>query len=271
MPNWVQNRLTIYGQETEVEKCLLFCKSEDSDFDFNNIVPMPETLDITVARDSVQAAAYVYSLLSEKKQKEISGVLKTTTTMEAVCFPRVEKTWFEAINDCLKDIDVWNQKINSWKPSVSDIECGAETFEEYGRIVLNNILKYGYTGWYAWRGDHWGTKWTANEVSIYTTSHTRLGMEAHVLCQTAWDCPAQIVVALSKNFPTLTFALEFADEDLGSNCGRFALINNVEQLGSISYDYSDWKDDPKLKREAITFACNVWGYDPEEYLAEDAD
>lgn len=105
MPNWVQNRLTIYGQETEVEKCLLFCKSEDSDFDFNKIVPMPETLDITVSRDSVQAAAYVYSLLSEKKQKEISGVLKTTTTMEAGCFPRVEKTWFEAINDCLKDID----------------------------------------------------------------------------------------------------------------------------------------------------------------------
>ena len=48
MPNWVQNRLTIYGQETEIEKCLLFCKSEDSDFDFNKIVPMPETLDITV-------------------------------------------------------------------------------------------------------------------------------------------------------------------------------------------------------------------------------
>lgn len=67
MPNWVQNRLTIYGQETEVEKCLLFCKSEGSDFDFNKIVPMPETLDITVSRDSVQAAAYVYSLLSEKK------------------------------------------------------------------------------------------------------------------------------------------------------------------------------------------------------------
>lgn len=67
MPNWVQNRLTIYGQETEIEKCLLFCKSEESDFDFNKIVSMPETLDISEGRDSVQAAAYVYSLLSEKK------------------------------------------------------------------------------------------------------------------------------------------------------------------------------------------------------------
>ena len=86
MPNWVQNRLTIYGQETEVEKCLLFCKSEDSDFDFNKIVPMPQTLDVSESSDSVQAAAYIYSLLSEKKQKEIYGVLKTTTTMEAGAF-----------------------------------------------------------------------------------------------------------------------------------------------------------------------------------------
>lgn len=271
MPNWVQNRLTIYGQETKIEKCLLFCKSEDSDFDFNKIVPMPETLDITVSRDSVQAAAYVYSLLSEKKQKEISGVLKTTTTMEAGCFPRVEKTWFEAINDCLKDIDVWNQKINSWKPGASDIECGAETFEEYGRIVLNNILNYGHTGWYTWRCDHWGTKWTADNVVVDCSGQTGHGQEpqATVYCQTAWDCPALIVYALSEKYPELTFMLAYADEDIGSNCGFFSLKRGVALHGDVRYDYSDWKDNPELKREAITFACDVWGYDPEEYLEDE--
>ena len=271
MPNWVQNRLTIYGQETEVEKCLLFCKSEDSDFDFNKIVPMPETLDITVSRDSVQAAAYVYSLLSAKKQKEISGVLKTTTTMEAGCFPRVEKTWFEAINDCLKDIDVLNQKINSWKPGASDIECGAETFEEYGRIVLNNILNYGHTGWYTWRGDHWGTKWTAYNVVVDRSGQTGHGQEpqATVYCQTAWDCPALIVYALSEKYPELTFMLAYADEDIGSNCGFFSLKRGVALHGDVRYDYSDWKDNPELEREAITFACDVWGYDPEEYLEDE--
>lgn len=271
MPNWVQNRLTIYGQETKIEKCLLFCKSEDSDFDFNKIVPMPETLDITVSRDSVQAAAYVYSLLSEKKQKEISGVLKTTTTMEAGCFPRVEKTWFEAINDCLKDIDVWNQKINSWKPGASDIECGAETFEEYGRIVLNNILNYGHTGWYTWRCDHWGTKWTADNVVVDRSGQTGHGQEpqATVYCQTAWDCPALIVYALSEKYPELTFMLAYADEDIGSNCGFFSLKRGVALHGDVRYDYSDWKDNPELKREAITFACDVWGYDPEEYLEDE--
>lgn len=271
MPNWVQNRLTIYGQETEVEKCLSFCKSEDSDFDFNKIVPMPETLDITEGRDSVQAAAYVYSLLSEKKQKEISGVLKTTTTMEAVCFPRVEKTWFEAINDCLEDQDVWNQKINSWKPGVSDIESGAETFEEYGRIVLNNILIYGYTGWYAWRCDHWGTKWTADHVVIDRGDQSGHGQEPQVtVCfQTAWDCPALIVYALSEKYPELTFMLAYADEDIGSNCGLFSLKRGVALLGDVRYDYSDWKEDPKLKREAIAFACNVWDYDPQEYLEDE--
>lgn len=271
MPNWVQNILTIYGQETKIEKCLLFCKSEDSDFDFNKIVPMPETLDITVSRDSVQAAAYVYSLLSEKKQKEISGVLKTTTTMEAVCFPRVEKTWFEAIDDCLKDVDVWNQKINSWKPGASDIECGAETFEEYGRIVLNNILNYGHTGWYTWRCDHWGTKWTDDNVVVDRSGQTGHGQEsqATVYCQTAWDCPAPIVYALSEKYPELTFMLAYADEDIGSNCGFFSLKRGVALHGDVRYDYSDWKDNPELKREAITFACDVWGCDPEEYLEDE--
>lgn len=70
MPNWVQNRLTIYGQETEVEKCLLFCKSEDSDFDFNKIVPMPQTLDVSESSDSVQAAAYIYIPYFQKKSRK---------------------------------------------------------------------------------------------------------------------------------------------------------------------------------------------------------
>ena len=70
MPNWVQNRLTIYGQETEIEKCLLFCKSEDSDFDFNKIVPMPETLDITVARDSFRPPHMYIPCFQKKSRKK---------------------------------------------------------------------------------------------------------------------------------------------------------------------------------------------------------
>ena len=268
MPNWVQNRLTIYGQETEVEKCLLFCKSEDSDFDFDKIVPMPKNLDITCGSSTIQAAAYVYSLLSDKQLKAVSGMLKTKTTTEDGGFPPVERSWFDVIQECLNKKPEWNHKIDSWTPNGSDIECGAETFEEYGRIVLNNILNYGYAEWYTWRCDHWGTKWTANHVVIDRSSQTGHGQEpqATVYCQTACSCPAQIVYALSEKYPELKFILAYADEDLGNNCGQFGLKNGLDFIGDVRYDYSDWKDNPELKREAITFACDVWGYDPAAYL-----
>ena len=60
--------------------------------------------------------------------------------------------------------------------------------------------------------------------------------------------------------------MAYADEDLGNNCGQFGLKNGLDFIGDVRYDYSDWKDNPELKQEAITFACDVWGYDPAEYL-----
>lgn len=74
---------------------------------------------------------------------------------------------------------------------------------------------------------------------------------------------------MSEKFPDLSFTISFADEDLGINCGEYTLINGVEQPGGFHYDYPELKDNPELKREAITFACDVWGYDPEEYLEDE--
>ena len=132
-------------------------------------------------------------------------------------------------------------------------------------------MNYGHTGWYTWRCDHWGTKWTADNVVVDRSSQTGHGQEpqATVYCQTAWDCPALIVYALSEKYPELTFMLAYADEDIGSNCGFFSLKRGVALHGDVRYDYSDWKDNPELKREAITFACDVWGYDPEDYLEDE--
>ena len=61
----------------------------------------------------------------------------------------------------------------------------------------------------------------------------------------------------------------YADEDIVSKSGIFRLKRCVALHGDLRYDYSDWKDNPELKREAITFACDVWGYDPEEYLEDE--
>lgn len=41
MPNWVTNKVKITKRQNEI---LEYIKSEDSDFDFNKIIPMPETI-----------------------------------------------------------------------------------------------------------------------------------------------------------------------------------------------------------------------------------
>jgi len=49
MPNWCQNEIKIHGDENEIKKLKDFVKSSDSEFDFNNIKPMPKELEGTVS------------------------------------------------------------------------------------------------------------------------------------------------------------------------------------------------------------------------------
>jgi len=49
MPNWITNILTINADEKMVQKILSEIKSEESQFDFNKIVPMPSELEGTTA------------------------------------------------------------------------------------------------------------------------------------------------------------------------------------------------------------------------------
>lgn len=43
MPNWCENDLTVRGDEKELQRFLEFVKTHTSDFDFNTILPYPES------------------------------------------------------------------------------------------------------------------------------------------------------------------------------------------------------------------------------------
>lgn len=43
MPNHIANRVIIDGSLDDIKKIMNFVRSEESPFDFNKIVPMPET------------------------------------------------------------------------------------------------------------------------------------------------------------------------------------------------------------------------------------
>lgn len=106
------------------------------------------------------------------------------------------------------------------------------------------IERFGCNEWYHWCNSNWGTKWNAYEIVID---------EDTIEFQTAWSTPLPIFIALSREFPDIEFIIEYADEDIGSNCGSYTLLNGE----IISEEDGDTE-----------FACNMWGQDYQEYLKE---
>lgn len=98
------------------------------------------------------------------------------------------------------------------------------------------IKKYGAPDWYEWSCANWGTKWNANDTVTID--------ENEVEFQTAWSTPVPIFLAISKKYETRVI-VEYADEDIGSNCGKFVVENGkiVKQYVGDA-NFADW----------------VWGY-----------
>lgn len=195
MPNYVKNNITFYGDAEQIQSVKDYVMTAESVFDFNKIIPMPESLDLE-------------SGSRETKAIECAKARRNGETI--TCRPR-------------------------------------ESFEELadlGEKYLYNKEKYGATTWYDWRIKHWGTKWDACDPEWSGDS---------VTFETAWSAPAEIYEKLTKLFPDVRFEVNYADEDLGNNCGTF---------------YYDGEMLTHTAEEDFDFACGVWGYDPDEIREE---
>lgn len=101
-----------------------------------------------------------------------------------------------------------------------------------------NIKKYSFPDWYDWCISKWGTKWNAYGV---VWSYDELYF------QTAWNTPLPILEALSREFPDVTIKVEYADEDIGHNCGVYELRGGV-----VNYERNeDGLDDAHLFAEKV--------------------
>jgi len=94
---------------------------------------------------------------------------------------------------------------------------GCEQYNTWNRdmrleacILLQNYHQYGYTSWYDWSIDNWGTKWNA-----YNIEEKSYG----VYFETAWSIPMQVYNRLSSRFPSDYFCVRWASEDVGYYSG----------------------------------------------------
>lgn len=74
MPNYVTNKVEITS--TNAAEALAFIKGDDSAFDFNKIIPMPESLDIESG--SLTDFALAYALTNGEKKTIVMSKQKNT-------------------------------------------------------------------------------------------------------------------------------------------------------------------------------------------------
>ena len=115
--------------------------------------------------------------------------------------------------------------------------------------------EYKTEGWYKWNNKNWGTKWDVSGCEIDLG-----GMFCGSLSftfRTAWSFPFPVFDVLGRMYPRLIIHAEFADEDIGSNCGEIT--------------YHDLREDFTDRDGDIDFARSVWNYEDDEYDEEDGD
>ncbi|PIM51893.1 hypothetical protein CS062_17360 [Roseateles chitinivorans] len=136
-----------------------------------------------------------------------------------------------------------------------------ESFQQFVGFV-ENYRACGYLHSMDFARQAWGTKWNACEQKHNADAGT-------AEFETAWSCPAPVLVLLSKRFPDDEISVTFADEDIGSNCGTFTLKAGAVIASDIAPAWRDMTEEQRAKWKA--FAYQVRGWSPEDIADAEAD
>ena len=225
MPNHVVNHISLQGDSVKIREMLEAIQSDEAGIgsvDFNKIIPMPESLGI------------------EAGSQTDRGLKAYRDFIEAYTFGR-------PADDAVKALEsIPAESEGAFLCQRTDIRRDEW---ELGRSAWNNIRQYGAPTWYEWCVRNWGTKWNAYGYEGDKIDYHDGDM---LYFQTAWSAPHPILERLTEMFPGVEMEHEWADEDIGQNCGRYSYRD-----GERIEEYF-----PESEKEAIEFACRMWECDP---------
>lgn len=227
MPNHVENIITLKGDEQRIREMLEAIQNDElglGTVDFNKIIPMPESLNI------------------ESGSRTDRGLKAYSDFIDVYVFSRNAEEALNALQNIPRESE------DAFLRKRSDVKADEW---ELGKTAWNNVQNYGAPTWYEWCTNNWGTKWNAygyDEGTDYSAS-------GNLHFQTAWSAPHPVIKKLAQMYPDIIFEHEWADEDIGVNCGQKCYSN-----GECTEEYY-----PESEIEATEFAFRVWDYDPSDY------
>lgn len=215
MPNWVKNIVRTSEKTMQKIKEKYF---ENGILDFNKVIPMPETLNLTEGSITDTAIFYAMSKKDMNKQKEIFKILKSKKEYTYGNYLKKLQRYCEmgSFKHIEKQADEFEPDTNAQKLQITSLEQLGDTF-------IQNIQKYGSPTWYDWCIENWGTKWGVTRFACNNTT---------MIFETAWSIPENIFDKLASEFPHDTIEVSYADEDYSSHNNGILTYYN----GSCEYD-----------------------------------
>lgn len=189
MPNWCACSVTFDCSDELFDEICSYVKSEEDIFDFNRIIPMPESLNIEASFHSDRAAAYFVTerLTIPVEQTDLSNLISNS----------LSEDWAHEVVSSL----------TTWAETASDED--KDKLYEMGKQYMFNKENYGAFHWYDWSIENWGTKWNAAEVSLH---------EKNFKFDTAWSPCSPVIKTLSKLFPDAHIRFQYSEPGWGF-CG----------------------------------------------------
>lgn len=139
--------------------------------------------------------------------------------------------------------------------NVNVLNMTEESFEQFVSMMRNK-RNHGFYHSMDFARKVWGTKWGAYDCSNDANQ---------VSFKTAWCHPFPIVKTLSKKFPNEEIAINYADEDIGRNCGYYTIKNGEIIIESIAPSWGEQTDEEKRKWTEFAFKLNYPDGDPIEF------
>lgn len=207
MPNHISTNFRVTGPTAEVKRFINDANGNDHLLNLDSLLPMPSEL------------------------RMVSSPVKIMTQEE------IDKQWAD-----------W--KVAKEAGNVSSFDSD----KPFGLGITKERsdsykAKYGVDNWYDWAIANWGSKWGVyDETEWNITEVEDDGLtSAGINYQTAWSPVTIAWEKISKNYPTLEFFHEFADE------GGGFVGNQLIQNGNIIEDNDyEWDSDEGIViREAV--------------------
>ena len=227
MPNHTANNFTVTGPKADVLRFVAQAKGNDvttgerTDLDFNKLLPIPKDLIGTSSPTRIMSQEEIDNMWADWNKRKAEGNLSS----------------FE-------------------KERPMGLGITQDKHDEF-------ILKYGYDNWYDWCVFNWGTKWNAYGVTEWTINEGHWNGDnssATIYYETAWSPATSLWLNVSKDYPTLDFYHEFADEG-----GSFLGSETIRDGRIISSEEFDWDSDNGIElREGLG---RYWPEDEEEVAA----